>query len=273
MRRAFWAFLLVLSAPSAHALKVASTSPQVTELIFDLDKGSDLVAVSAFSQYPKEAAALPVLGSLFFPSIERAVQLGAEIVAFDEMNASSSFSQAVEAMGMKRFEFEMTGVEALVTDSRRFLQGAYGQASHPRVDKVFPCVTAYHPKRSFRFLALTWFQPPIAFGEKTFLSDVLTRLGGTNLLANLSRAQFPRLSLEWILNQKVDYVFFLTQFPETLKEAHSAVSHWWPTQTPLLVALNADDFARGGFTPLRQADTLPMVEPKTGWKECLESGQ
>lgn len=268
-----WLLLLALANPQAHALRLASTSPQVTELLYDLGKGGDLAAVGAFSHYPKEASRLPVLGSLFFPSIETAVTLGIEVIAFDLMNASPSFAQAADAMGMRRYGFEMTSVETLVSDSQRFLQGVYGEKSHPRLDRVLPCVSAYRPSRKFTFLALTWFQPPIAFGDKTFVSNVLTHLGGTNVLAPLSHAQFPRLSLEWLVTHEVDYIFYLTEYPETVKEARAAAAGWWPKKTPPLIVLGADEFARGGFTPLREADTLSMVEPKTRWKECLEASR
>jgi vitamin B12 transport system substrate-binding protein len=262
---------LALWAPAARALRLATTSPQVTELVFDLGKGSDLVAVSAFSQYPPEAARLPVLGGLFLPSIERVVTVRAEALAFDQMNASPAFAQAAEALGIRRYEFAMTSVDSLLSDSKRFLKEAYGEESSPRLDRLSPCVLSYRPHGKFKFLALTWVKPPIAFGERTFLSDVLTRLGGENLLANLGKSQFPQLSVEWILARSPDYVFYLTEFPESVEEVRATLAHWWPKKTPPLVLLPADQFARGGFSPLRAADTLPVTSPKTGWKECLEA--
>lgn len=263
--------LLAIVPTQAQALRLASTSPQVTELVFDLGKGADLVAAGAFSDYPKEAAKLPQLGSLFFPSVERAVTLRAEAIAFDLMNASSAFAQGTEALGIRRFEFAMDSVEGVAADARRFLKDAYGQHSHPKLDRLLACVTAYRPARRFRFLALTWFQPPIAFGRPTFLSDVLTRLGGENLVASATASQFPRLSVEWLVSRQVDFVFYLTMSPQTIADVKNAVAAWWPKATPEVVLLPADDFARGGFAPLRAADTLSVVQPKTGWKECLEA--
>jgi len=273
MPRVLTTLFLALLAPSAHGLKLASTSPQVTELLFDLGKGGDLVAVSAFSQYPKEASGLPELGTLFFPSIERALSLGTQAVAFDQMNASSAFAKAADALGLRRYEFAMDSVESFVADSRRFLKAAYAETSNARLDRVLPCLSAYRPARRFRFLALTWAQPPIAFGAPTFLSDTLSRLGGENLVAAHTKAQFPRLSVEWILAREVDYVFYLTDFPQTVPEVKATVAQWWPKRTPEVVILGGEHFARGGFAPLRATDTLDFVKPKTGWKECLEGAK
>ncbi len=273
MPRVLLPLLLMAFALPAQALKLASTSPQVTELLFDLGKGADLVAVSAFSHYPKEAKALPELGTLFFPSIERALSLGTEAVAFDQMNASSAFAKAADSLGLRRFEFTMDGAESFVADSRRFLKEAYGETSNARLDRLMPCLSAYRPARRFRFLALTWAQPPIAFGAPTFLSDVLTRLGGENLVSSHTKAQFPRLSVEWILAREVDYVFYLTDFPDTVPEVKATVAGWWPKRTPEVIILGGDHFARGGFAPIRAADTLSFVQPKTGWKECLEGAK
>lgn len=271
MAQYLWLLLVAFASPSAQGLRLAATSPQVTELVFDLGKGGDLVAVSAFSQYPQAAKSLPSLGALFHPSIERALAVGTEAIALDRMNESSTFRQAAAALGIRSYEFSMTSVESLVTDSRRFLKEAYGEVRHRQLDRVMPCVSAYHPTRRFRFLALTWFQPPIAFGATTFISDVLTRVGGDNVITAKTQTQFPRLSVEWLVAREVDFVFYLTEFPDSIKEAQLAISSWWPKKTPPLVVLDVDDFARAGFTPLRRADSLPMVQPKTGWKECIEA--
>lgn len=254
----------------AHALRLVTTSPQVTELAFDLGKGNDVVAVSAYSFYPEAAKKLPVLGGLFLPSIERTLALRAEALVFDLMNGNSGYSAASEALKIPRYEFAMTGIDAVVADSRSFLKAAYGEAA-PAADRLAACVAGYRPKRRFRYLAFTWFDPPIAFGQKTFLSDLLFRLGGDNAVPESLGPPFPQLSLEWILARQVDYVFFLTEAPGSRELTEKTLRHWWPKQTPMAIALPADDFARGGFTPVRQADTLPMVEPKTGWRACLDA--
>ena len=164
----------------------------------------------------------------------------------------------------------MTGIDSVVTDSRRFLKEAYREGA-PKIDRLATCVAGYRPKKKFRFLAFTWFDPPIAFGQKTFLSDLLARVGGENLVPLSLAPPFPQLSVEWILAHPVDYVFFLTETPDSLASAQKIVQGWWPKQTPIAISLPADDFARGGFAPLRKIDSLSMVEPRTGWRECLEA--
>src|SRR5476651_2534551 len=94
-------FFLSALCGNAFAIHLISTSPQVTELLFQLGKGKDIVATSALSDYPSEAKSLPVIGPLFMPSIERTFVFHPDWVILDDANLSPPYERALSASGQR----------------------------------------------------------------------------------------------------------------------------------------------------------------------------
>ena len=86
--RAFVPWLLVVVAVSltmarqdtAAPKRVVSLIPAVTEMIFALGAGDRVVGVSSFDRFPPEVAAIPKVGALLDPDLERILSLKPELV-------------------------------------------------------------------------------------------------------------------------------------------------------------------------------------------------
>ena len=71
------------SAPS----RIISLIPAVTEMLFALGAGPQVVAVSSFDEYPPEALKLPRVGALLNPDLERILSLRPDLVVVYESQA------------------------------------------------------------------------------------------------------------------------------------------------------------------------------------------
>ena len=63
------------------ALRIISCAPNLTELLFALGVGDQVVGVTPFCQFPEEAKALPKLGDLMNPSLEAMVAARPDLIA------------------------------------------------------------------------------------------------------------------------------------------------------------------------------------------------
>jgi len=61
------------SAPQSPCARIVSLAPSVTELLFDLGLGPNVVGVTAFCRYPPEARAVPQVGGFLDLNIEQIV--------------------------------------------------------------------------------------------------------------------------------------------------------------------------------------------------------
>jgi len=74
----FFILLFILNLNAKE--RIVSLSPSITEIIYALGKGGELVATSAYSLYPKEAQKLPVVGGYANQNIEKIISLKPTIV-------------------------------------------------------------------------------------------------------------------------------------------------------------------------------------------------
>ena len=84
MKTIFLTLLFILSLEAKE--RVVSLSPSITEIVFALKKGEDLVAVSDYSLYPKEAQSLPVIGSYLNPHLEKIISHSPTLVLAQDFN-------------------------------------------------------------------------------------------------------------------------------------------------------------------------------------------
>ncbi|MGI6119405.1 MAG: helical backbone metal receptor, partial [Desulfosporosinus sp.] len=95
-------------------LKIISLAPNITETIFALERGNQLVGRTDYCDYPDEAAKIESVGSLETPSIEKIVILKPDLVI-----ASTHFSKDV----LKKLE--ELGITTIVLYGEESFDGAY----------------------------------------------------------------------------------------------------------------------------------------------------
>src|SRR4051794_22989768 len=74
--------LLVASAPSdqTRPRRIISLIPAVTEMLFAIGAGPQVIAVSSFDEYPPEVKNLQRVGALLDPDVERILSLRPDLV-------------------------------------------------------------------------------------------------------------------------------------------------------------------------------------------------
>jgi iron complex transport system substrate-binding protein len=73
-------------APGAHARaqRIISLVPAVTEMLFAIGAGKQVIAVSSFDHYPPDVETLPRVGALLDPDVERILSMRPDLVALFE---------------------------------------------------------------------------------------------------------------------------------------------------------------------------------------------
>jgi iron complex transport system substrate-binding protein len=71
----------VRSQPAPHPTRIISLIPAVTEMLFAIGAGPQVVAVSSFDRYPPEVGKLQRVGALLDPDVERILSLRPDLVA------------------------------------------------------------------------------------------------------------------------------------------------------------------------------------------------
>ncbi|HSL92634.1 MAG TPA: cobalamin-binding protein [Candidatus Limnocylindrales bacterium] len=200
---------VVVRLPS-EPRRLVSLAPSLTEIVFLLGQEKKLVGVTRYCNYPAQARALPRIGGIADPDIERIVAAAPDLVLCTTDGNPKEKVRAIEEMGIPCFAvspqdlsgiysaIERIGALLGVPDKARSEAGAL-RARATRASLAFE---GSGPKVLFVLST----SPVIAAGKGTFLDELIRRTGAVNDAAAYA-GRYPRLSTEDLLKAAPDLVF------------------------------------------------------------------
>jgi len=192
---------IVLSRP---ATRIVSLAPSITESLFAIGAGDQVVGVTDYCNYPPEARSRRHVGGMVNPSIETIVGLDPDLILFSmEGNQRQDFT-ILTALRVPAF---VTNPRNLDDINRSLLQlgilTGHRREAVALIDSLARRAallkTQIGPVRT-RTLLFVSVQPLVAVGARTFLNELLVAAGGDNLAASTGLT-YPPMSREVVLRQ------------------------------------------------------------------------
>jgi iron complex transport system substrate-binding protein len=224
------------NAPST-ARRIVSLVPAVTEILFAVGAGPQVVGVSSFDEFPPEVKALPKVGALLDPDTERVLALRPDLVIV--YGSQSELQTQLARAGIRAFSYRHGGV-ATTLETIRELGAATGH--RPDADRLasslqarLNAVRARVKDRPRPRVLLVFERQPgtlrevYASGGVGFLHELLEIAGGSNVFADVKR-ESVQPSLETLLSRAPDVIVevratgLIDRRPGTEREAWSALS-------------------------------------------------
>jgi iron complex transport system substrate-binding protein len=194
--------------------RVVSLVPSITETLFDLGAGDQVVGITDFCIFPPDIDR-PRLGGTKNPRVEAIRDLAPDLV---HMNLEENLKKHGEAI--EEFAPVFVTEPKSVADVVALIEtlGALHDRSQAAENAVIRLrdVERSLPRRSFTFACPIWKDPWMWCGGDTYVSALVTTAGGQNLLAD--RQRYPTLSFDEIVAMSPD-VIFLPDEPYLFKEA------------------------------------------------------
>jgi iron complex transport system substrate-binding protein len=205
------ALLAIATASGAYcAERIVSLVPSVTETLFALGVGDEVVGVSSYDVYPPEVLKLPKVGTFLTPNLEAIAALRPTIVIGRGISSNQRELRAMRAMGFETLIVDDDSL-AQIEESIRSIGTRVGKSSHAGaivagieadVNDVRARVRPFPPRRT---LMLVGHQPIVAVGPGTFLEDLL-KIAGAENIADASGQQWPHLSIEFIVASRPEVI-------------------------------------------------------------------
>ncbi|MCG5516860.1 cobalamin-binding protein [Ectothiorhodospira sp. 9100] len=187
----------------APAKRIISLAPHITENLFAVGAGEQIVGTVNYSDYPKAAEDIPRVGSYKQLDLESILALEPDLVVAWESGNVRAQLERLEALGYplyfsnpQTFEQLASGLERLgrltghpaggdkasaqVRHTLGELEGRYGQQ---------PPVTVFYQ---------VWDRPLMTLNEEHLISQAIRLCGGQNIFGHLD-TRVPRLNREVIL--------------------------------------------------------------------------
>ena len=191
--------------------RLVSLSPAITETLFAIGAGPDLVGVSDYCDYPEEAKKLPRTGSALTPGYEAIVRLKPSMILTE--GANSAPRRELSALGVTKF-LPWLSLEDIVASTR--LLGAltgHSEAASNLAQKLWEGLAlAESPHGPRVLLALGEVSGKLSevlFIKRNSIHGAVLRAAGARNAVAADVAGVPRLSLEELLRLDPDAIVVL----------------------------------------------------------------
>src|SRR5215469_8931386 len=190
--------------------RIVSLAPSVTETLFAVGAGAEVVGVSQYCDYPPQVRRLPRIGSFITPNIEAIVALRPTIVIGLLTSSDLREIHALQAMGITTLMVDDGSVAAIETSIEK-IGNAVGQPHTARdlVGQICSRLSGIEERlagvQPRPVLMVVGHQPLVAVGPGTYLDELLTLAHARNI-ADFSTQSWPRLSLEYIVASRPEVI-------------------------------------------------------------------
>lgn len=206
----------VTVAAQAPARRIVSIVPAVTEMLFAIGAGPQVVGVSSFDEFPPQVNALPKVGALLDPDVERILSLRPDLVI--SYGSQTDFQGQLGRAGVQVFNYRHAGLSGIFDTVRRLGPAVGRQDDATRLVRSLEAhltrvVTAVRGKGKPR-VALIFERDPGSLrgiyvsGGRGFLHEMLEIAGGANAFADVDR-EAVQPSTETLLARAPDVIIEL----------------------------------------------------------------
>lgn len=196
-------------AGASPGQRIVSLAPSVTETLFAIHAGPEVVGVSEYCDYPPAALKLPRVGSFLTPSVEAIVGLRPSLIVGLETSANEREIRALESMGYPVLlinDDSLRGIE----DGIEKIGERTGHVEQAREVLTSMRARMHTVERRLRaiparkVLVVVGHDPLVAVGGG-YLNQLLDLADCVNIAAGLG-AEWPRVSLEYIIAAAPDII-------------------------------------------------------------------
>jgi len=194
----------------APARRVVSLAPHLTEQLFAVGAGAQVIGVVAYSDHPEAARRLPQVGDSAQLDLERIVGLRPDLVIAWRSGNSAQQLQRLAALGIPIYRSESRELADISSTLRRLgrLTGHDAEAEDQaqRFDAAVADLRQRYARRSeMRVFYQIWRQPLLTVNGAHMISQALALCGARNVFADLS-ALTPAVGEEAVLTADPDAI-------------------------------------------------------------------
>ena len=188
---------------------IVTLSPAAAEILYAIGAQDQIAAVSEFTDYPPEAAEKPVVGGFDGKtlSVETIISYKPDLVYLSE-GMHNFLIEPLDSYGIKWYlsnPTSITAIEKEIIDLGE-LTGHQDEAAQVVAQMAEKLSTANtEAEKTITVYYEVWNAPFMSAGSSSFINDIISNAGGTNIFADLTDA-YPMVSEEAIIAREPDVI-------------------------------------------------------------------
>jgi iron complex transport system substrate-binding protein len=186
-----------------HPQRVICLSPSVTDTVYAIGAGEDVVAISDYTKYPQAALVKPSVGDLIHPSLEKILALHPDLVLGSVPMGSTETTKQLERLGVAVYLVNpqgLAGVMRAVQSVGEALNRA--PAATALVARLQGRVAAVRERTQHlgrpSVLMPVWYDPIVTIGRHAFITEIIEAAGARSVTGDIE-ADWPHVSMEAVI--------------------------------------------------------------------------
>ena len=196
---------------------MVSLSPSLTELVFQLGKGSLLVGRSTACDHPADAGRLPAAGNFADPDLERVLKLKPTLVITNDLRHPGA-EKALARAGIRLIRRPCRNMEEYIrwTGELGKLLNCSGAAGK-EIARIREQLGTFRKQadalpRKKKICWVIWDSPLLIAGGSSLPDTVILYAGGINLAQGL-RPEYVKASKDWLLKNQPEILIWTCSRP------------------------------------------------------------
>jgi len=228
--------LILLSLTSLNAKeRLVSLSPSITEIIYALKKGDDLVATSSYSLYPKEAQKLPIVGGYENPHLEKILSHKPTLVVGQSYNAKTLLR--LKHFGVKTMMLDLTSINSIKNSIAKLAKELSSNKDKKLINDINQALLNAPKLKTKKSVMIVYglrtdLRSGIYIaGKSIFFNEIINECGGYNAYTSNSTTQ-PVLAYENVIALNPDVIIILhSHATESSVDVDEALESWMSIPT------------------------------------------
>jgi iron complex transport system substrate-binding protein len=209
---------------TSYPERIVSLAPSNTEILFAMGAGDKVVGVTDYDNYPYnfsawiEAGNMTSIGGAYNPAIEPIVALQPDLVlAFGGPGGSLDAIDKLRNVGYNVLTLDPKDVSGVIADivmvGRATGHNTQAASVATNISQRIEAVVNAVKKASStpKVYCEVWIDPYMSVGPKSWISSLITLVGGQNIFENATNTYYPVVSSEAIIQQNPDVMVFVPQ--------------------------------------------------------------
>ena len=195
--------ILSLPAQAQYPQRIVSLSPHTTELVFAAGAGDRLIGVSAYSDYPEQAKALPIVASSQQINIETILALEPDMIIYWQQGNSAADINQLKKFGIPVYASKTGGLADVATQIQKLGQIFGTQAIAEPISEQYRQALAqlreqyqHNPKQDLFYQV--WPTPLMTVANDPWLQEQFELCGFNNVFHD-SPVPYPVINVEQVL--------------------------------------------------------------------------
>jgi|YNPMSStandDraft_1061717.scaffolds.fasta_scaffold08624_3 iron complex transport system substrate-binding protein len=230
MKRLWYAVLLLVVFSSVYGLRIVTLGPRLTEQVFDLGHGSEIVGNTIYCTRPKQASAITKVGNVIEINVEAIAALKPDLILGTDLNDPKRIEK-LRQLGFRVVIFQQPKDFDEICREYETIASLLGEEKKAREEiaslrKAVDTLKKSAQGKKRRVFFQIGINPLWTLPDQSFMQDYLLYANAINIATNVGYGQ---ISLEEVVARDPEVILIALMD----KEAEEALSLWkqYPTIT------------------------------------------